>query len=129
MALTTSPSTTRFTKRQRRALAAEIEHHQQRARQMHADADALLHDEHATITRFDAEGADVDGHFVERDQLLTLAGREEEAAQAAQAALDRLDAGIYEICDGCGGRIGQARLSAMPATTLCVSCKAGTLFS
>lgn len=129
MAVTNSPSTTRFTQRQRKALRAEIEHHRHRAEQMRVDARALLDDQHANITQFDAEGADVDAHFVERDQLLTLAGREEESAEAAERALERLEAGVYETCESCGGRIGQARLSAVPATTVCVTCKAGSLFS
>lgn len=37
-----------------------------------------------------------------------------------ERALEKLDAGTYGICDVCGRPIGDARLSAMPESTLCV---------
>jgi RNA polymerase-binding protein DksA len=37
-------------------------------------------------------------------------------------ALHRLDAGTYGTCATCGGTITDARLDAVPTTTLCVSC-------
>ncbi|HSL59900.1 MAG TPA: TraR/DksA C4-type zinc finger protein [Acidimicrobiales bacterium] len=129
MALTTTSTSTRFSTRQRRALVSEVEHHRERAAHLRADAASLLEDDHVTITSFDSEGADADTSFVDRDQLLSLATREDEAADEAERALHRLDAGTYEECESCGGRIGQARLSAMPSTTVCVSCKAGSIFS
>lgn len=36
------------------------------------------------------------------------------------AALARLDAGTYGICDRCGGPIGDARLEAMPVARFCI---------
>jgi len=129
MAVTTTSTSTRFSARQRRALMAEVDHHRERAAHLRSDAASLLEEDHVTITSFDAEGADADTSFVDRDQLLSLAGREDEAADEAERALRRLDAGTYEECEDCGGRIGQARLSAMPSTTVCVTCKAGSLFS
>ncbi len=36
------------------------------------------------------------------------------------AALARLDAGTYGICDQCGGPIGDARLEAMPVARFCI---------
>lgn len=37
-------------------------------------------------------------------------------------ALAKLEAGTYGTCDTCGEEIGEARLEARPATSLCVSC-------
>jgi DnaK suppressor protein len=38
-------------------------------------------------------------------------------------ALEKMDRGIYRICDHCGGPIDPARLKALPHATLCKSCQ------
>jgi DnaK suppressor protein len=38
-------------------------------------------------------------------------------------ALEKLEEGSYEVCDGCGGPIGSERQEALPWATLCVACK------
>src|SRR5215470_12890488 len=48
-------------------------------------------------------------------------GRREMAA--IQAALARLDAGTYGICDTCGETSSAARLTAMPMAHRCVACQ------
>jgi DnaK suppressor protein len=37
-------------------------------------------------------------------------------------ALEKLDAGTYGTCDGCGAAIPEERLEARPATSRCVGC-------
>ncbi len=37
-------------------------------------------------------------------------------------ALVKVEAGTYGVCDSCGDPIPEARLEALPATALCVSC-------
>lgn len=37
-------------------------------------------------------------------------------------ALEKIEAGTYGICDACGHKIGDARLQALPAASLCVDC-------
>ncbi len=39
-----------------------------------------------------------------------------------EAALARYEAGIYGICENCGGEIDIARLEAIPYTLLCLDC-------
>lgn len=39
-----------------------------------------------------------------------------------KAALDRIEAGNYETCSSCGEKINEARLEALPYTTLCINC-------
>ena len=39
-----------------------------------------------------------------------------------QQALGRLAAGSYGLCTSCGDAIAKARLEAMPAAALCISC-------
>jgi DnaK suppressor protein len=36
--------------------------------------------------------------------------------------LKKIDTGTYGICDKCGDEIGDARLEALPAASLCVAC-------
>ena len=39
-----------------------------------------------------------------------------------KAALERIEAGNYEVCSSCGGEISEARLEALPYTTVCIDC-------
>ena len=48
-------------------------------------------------------------------------GRREMAT--IQAALARIDAGTYGICEACGETISAARLAAMPMARRCVACQ------
>jgi RNA polymerase-binding protein DksA len=41
-----------------------------------------------------------------------------------RAALERLDAGSYGICERCGREISARRLEALPYATLCIDCQA-----
>ena len=38
-------------------------------------------------------------------------------------ALAKIDAGTYGVCEGCGKPIPEARLRALPSTSLCSPCK------
>jgi len=38
-------------------------------------------------------------------------------------AIQRLDDGVYGVCESCEELIGTARLKARPVTTLCIDCK------
>jgi RNA polymerase-binding protein DksA len=39
-----------------------------------------------------------------------------------EAALARIAAGTYDVCDNCGDTIGAQRLKALPYTTTCIKC-------
>ena len=63
----------------------------------------------------------------QRSELLADAVRAENAAAIlvqVQHVIDRLDAGLYGVCEGCSGTIARARLEAFPRATLCVGCVA-----
>jgi DnaK suppressor protein len=53
-----------------------------------------------------------------------LNDRDQQKIREINAALDRIDAGIYGKCEGCGQEIGVARLRALPTATLCIKCAA-----
>lgn len=67
----------------------------------------------------DPEGATV---AFERQHIAALITREREHLSAIDTALRKVDSGIYEICDRCGGPIGEERLDARPASLICVRC-------
>lgn len=63
----------------------------------------------------------------QRSELLQDAVQAENAAAIlAQIAhvLDRLDGGLYGVCESCSGTIARARLEAFPRATLCMPCVA-----
>jgi DnaK suppressor protein len=67
----------------------------------------------------DPEGATV---AFERQHTAALLTRAREHLEAIDAALRKIDTGIYEICDICGEPIGEERLAARPASLICVRC-------
>nr|WP_277209245.1 TraR/DksA C4-type zinc finger protein [Isoptericola croceus] len=73
--------------------------------------DENIDDEH------DPEGATL---AWERQQAATLAAEAAVERDALLAALDRLAAGTYGVCEVCGRAIPAGRLEARPAATRCV---------
>lgn len=65
-----------------------------------------------------------DGTTEAVERLATTATARSLATSLAELerALDKLDAGTYGICDGCGDVIPEARLEARPVASLCVGC-------
>ena len=55
-----------------------------------------------------------------KDDLLQEAGRDSEKLQQIEAALARIAAGTYGICEECGRDIPLSRLDAVPWSILCV---------
>jgi DnaK suppressor protein len=78
-----------------------------------ADGSAGSDDEH------DPEGATV---AFERQHVAALLSQARAHLDAIDAALRKVDSGIYEICDICGDSIGAERLVARPAALTCVRC-------
>jgi DnaK suppressor protein len=99
---------------QRSALAAQ-------AGQLRADLDGMMaaseganaDDEH------DPEGATI---AFERAQTAALLTRTEQRIASLDRALERVAAGTYGTCAGCGQPIGADRLAARPDATTCISC-------
>jgi RNA polymerase-binding transcription factor DksA len=61
---------------------------------------------------------------LENDEVLdALDEREREELTAIRAALHRVDAGCYGICDDCGQDIDPLRLEALPSAERCIACE------
>jgi len=77
----------------------------------------------------DAGGLNYDSNFAdssqvtaERGEAETLAGELRDALTEVEAAIARVREGTYGNCERCGEPIAPARLEAMPAARLCMSC-------
>ena len=60
----------------------------------------------------------------DRSFTLRIRDRELRLIRNIQAALQRIDEGVYGICEECGEDISLSRLKARPVTRLCINCKA-----
>jgi DnaK suppressor protein len=69
----------------------------------------------------DPEGATI---AFEREHAAALARQARQHLADIDAALARLDAGRYGICERCGAPISPARLAARPAAATCITCAA-----
>ena len=78
-----------------------------------ASRDSNADDEH------DPEGSTI---AFERQQVDTLVRQTEQHLVEVEAALARLDAGEYGVCERCGRPIPDARLEARPMARTCVTC-------
>ena len=81
------------------------------------------------LGRGDAADLDFDENFAdsgqvtaERGEVDALSGQLNETLQDIEDALAKFDAGTYGECESCHQRIPEARLEAMPAARLCISC-------
>ena len=60
---------------------------------------------------------------IDRNFMLRLRGRERKLLKKIEEAVERVDQGIFGICDKCGLEIDIRRLEARPVTTMCIECK------
>jgi DnaK suppressor protein len=59
-----------------------------------------------------------------QERNIALRGVNADTIAEIDAALARLDAGVYGICEECGAAIGEERLEARPFATRCIACQA-----
>jgi RNA polymerase-binding transcription factor DksA len=74
------------------------------------------------LLKYDSNFADSSQVTAERGEAEALAGELRETLSEVEAALQRVAAGTYGRCERCGQQIAPARLEAMPAARLCISC-------
>jgi DnaK suppressor protein len=80
--------------------------------------------------QFGKRAGDHTADAVTQMQRAISAGKLHEMSVEIERALSKLEEGTYGVCDGCGSEIAPERLEALPAATLCVTCKAaGTTFA
>ncbi|MDP8911136.1 MAG: TraR/DksA C4-type zinc finger protein [Actinomycetota bacterium] len=94
---------------------------------------AHLHEEHAGSledTSGELVSGSADNHMADgatetfdRELDYTLEENSEHVLAAIDAALERIDAGTFGVCERCGQPIAEERLEALPYATLCIDCK------
>lgn len=92
----------------------------------------LFHDVVESENEVRAISEDKDSELEENAQKERLANvtrrlseRDQDMIRQINAAIDRIDAGVYGECEECGGEIGIGRLRALPTASLCIECATG----
>ncbi|MBM3493014.1 MAG: hypothetical protein FJX72_01635 [Armatimonadetes bacterium] len=67
--------------------------------------------------------ADMGSELFDREKDLALVENVNSLLDQVNGALAKIAADTYGVCDGCGGRIPEARLRALTYATMCVSCQ------
>jgi DnaK suppressor protein len=67
--------------------------------------------------------SDTASETLDRGIELSLEDNAEQLLKAIDAALARIEAGAYGLCERCGGAVGGERLEALPWATKCIDCK------
>ena len=67
--------------------------------------------------------ADVGSDSIETEQAFMHASQGTDYLLALEAALKRIERGIYGICENCGSKIPERRLKAFLAARMCIECK------
>jgi len=97
------------------------------AEALKAEADQMALDAEPGDTQFDDESGEGSTTAVDRERDLALSAQARAEIVEIDVALDKLDEGLYGICDRCGKHIPKARLEVIPWAALCVTCKSGGL--
>ena len=116
-----------FLDHQRQLLLEERARQQHLAEGLQADVAELTEQRGMSDTDVEDGFGEGAGMVVDRDRDQALHAHIMAALEDIEAALARIESGDYGRCTSCGDRIPSARLEAIPAATVCVDCKGGTL--
>ena len=112
--MTTEEARTRLLEERQRVVAALDYLHEENAGSLHEEA------EEATIADNVGETATV---TLDRQIDYSLEEASNHVLAAIDAALERIEAGTYGLCQTCGKPIGDDRLQAIPYATQCIDCR------
>jgi len=80
-------------------------------------------DQPATADLANPDRAALAQAYVLKERQAALTDRLEDTLQQVEAALQRLDQGVYGRCTQCGKNISAARLMALPYAEYCMDCQ------
>lgn len=104
----------------RERLAVEIEGLEEEVDRAQSDIASRLRD---GTDGAGEDQADQGSKASEREHEISLANNSRDLIAQNERAIERVDSGVYGVCESCGGPIGKARLQVFPRATLCVDCK------
>lgn len=90
-----------------------------------AMANSALHgagDENGGASSMPIHMAELGSENFEQEFTLSIMETEEDTLEAIDAAIERVNQGVYGKCVTCGGVIPKTRLNALPYTPMCVRC-------
>ncbi len=85
------------------------------AKSMGQDISVSLEDRSDSVDRSSAE--------TDRNFALRLMDRERKLLKKIDSTINKIDKGIFGICEKCGDDISPERLQARPVASLCIACK------
>lgn len=103
-----------FLEAQTKQLLSERETLVDQANRLRSEADALARDREPGDVQFDDESGEGDTLAVERDMDLARAASAMQTVDEIDAALERIEKGVYGICETSGLPIPTERLEAIP---------------
>ena len=109
-----SPFTPAFIEKQKKLLVEERARFLRQSEDKLREADQLVADRDPGDVQFDEESGEGDSIAVERSLDLALSAQAQDAVDQIDAALDRIDRGVYGICIISGEPIPKARLEFIP---------------
>ena len=66
--------------------------------------------------------ADIGSDNYEQEFTLSLMQTDELTLESIETAIERIEDGVFGLCEECSGPISKARLNAIPYTPLCIKC-------
>ena len=85
-------------------------------------ANTALHNAGHVNGEIPGHSADMGSESFEQDNSLRLMDTEGETLDEIEAALERIEDGVYGSCNECNVRIPKMRLKTIPYTPYCVKC-------
>ena len=116
-----------FVKKQREQLLREREKYTRSAASYKEEADSLVLNREPGDVQFDEESGEGDTLAVERERDLALSAQAQQAVDEIDAALERIELGVYGVCVESGRPIPKERLEAIPWASQRVEFKVGGL--
>lgn len=97
------------------------------ARQLRSKREELLdhlrdHRQEMVLERVPEDGVGLASLTLLEDQAVGALEREQQLLGEVEAALGRLEQGVYGACERCGADIPERRLHALPWARLCLKC-------
>lgn len=71
----------------------------------------------------DNHPGDLGTEMFEREKDLGLLSNNNRRLREIDIALERMESGLYGVCEDCGGSIGEERLEVFPMATTCIECQ------
>ena len=117
----------KFLEEQRTLLLNEKDTYLEQAKNLKDEAESLAEEMEPGEVQFDEESGEGGTTTMDRERDLVLSAQAMAAVAEIDAALAKIAAGSYGLCENCRTLIPRPRLRAIPYARLCIACKSGGL--